>query len=125
MKPKAAGSIRPFKVSFEVANEQDIILAERGLLEQDQVRRLTLLGIVNPRATRVTRLALPDKVVNQLGLVSKGKVKVRYANNEMATRDAVKGVYVRLLGRDGVFTAVVEPKRRTALIGAIVLEDLD
>jgi hypothetical protein len=29
------------------------------------------------------------------------------------------------LGRDGVFTAVVEPKRRTALIGAIVLEDLD
>jgi hypothetical protein len=40
-------------------------------------------------------------------------------------RDAVKGVYVKLLGRDGVFTAVVEPKRRSALIGAIVLEDLD
>ena len=28
-------------------------------------------------------------------------------------------------GRDGHFTAVVEPKRDTALIGAIVLEDLD
>jgi hypothetical protein len=30
-----------------------------------------------------------------------------------------------LQGREGVFTAVVEPRRRTALIGAIVLEDLD
>jgi hypothetical protein len=29
------------------------------------------------------------------------------------------------LGRHGVFTAVVEPKRESALIGAIVLEDLD
>jgi hypothetical protein len=35
----------------------------------------------------------------------------------------VHGVY-ELLGHDGVFTAVVEPKRKTALIGAIVLEDL-
>ena len=38
--------------------------------------------------------------------------------------DAVT-VHVELLGREGIFTAVVEPKRRSALIGAIVLEDLD
>jgi hypothetical protein len=37
----------------------------------------------------------------------------------------VQEVYVKLQGRDGVFTAIVEPKRRTALIGAIILEDLD
>ena len=29
-----------------------------------------------------------------------------------------------LLGRHGTFTAVVEPGRQTALVGAIVLEDL-
>jgi hypothetical protein len=40
-------------------------------------------------------------------------------------RSAVKDVQVRLLGREGVFRAVVEPRRRTALVGAIVLEDLD
>ncbi len=34
-------------------------------------------------------------------------------------------VYVQLLGRHGTFSAVCEPKRETALIGAIVLEDLD
>ena len=42
-----------------------------------------------------------------------------------AKRREVKGVYLSLLGRDGTFTAIVEPKRQSALIGAIVLEDLD
>ncbi|MBI1831779.1 MAG: hypothetical protein HYR84_10050 [Planctomycetes bacterium] len=32
---------------------------------------------------------------------------------------------VYLLGRDAVFTAIVEPRRDTALIGAIVFEQLD
>ncbi len=34
-------------------------------------------------------------------------------------------MHVHLLGREGILTAVVEPNRRSALIGAIVLEDLD
>ena len=72
-----------------------------------------------------TRLVLPESVVRQLRLSSREKVKVRYANEKKATREAVKDVHVELLGRDGVFTAIVEPKRRDALIGAIILEDLD
>jgi hypothetical protein len=34
-------------------------------------------------------------------------------------------VVVRLPGRRGTFTAIVETRRKTALIGAIVLADLD
>jgi predicted aspartyl protease len=111
-----------FAIQFEVANQGDIVKARDGLLQPDKVRRLTISGVVDSGATR---LVLPEKVVKQLGLPYRGKVKVRYANNQTATRDAVKEVYVELQGRDGVFTAVVEPKRRIALIGAIVLEDLD
>jgi predicted aspartyl protease len=122
MKTRGAKEVGRFAVQFEVANHVDVVDAQRGLLPPDKVRRLTLSGVVDSGATR---LVLPAKVVQQLGLPPQGKVKVRYANNETATRDAVKGVHVQLLGRDGVFTAVVEPKRRTALIGAIVLEDLD
>jgi len=33
--------------------------------------------------------------------------------------------WARIPCRHGTFTAIVEPKRETALIGAIVLEDLD
>ena len=122
MRSKGANGVGRFAVQFEVANHVDVIDSQRGLLEPDKVRRLTISGVVDSGATR---LVLPEQVAKHLGLPFRGKVKVRYANNHIATRNAVKEVYVQLLGRDGVFTAVVEPKRQTALIGAIVLEDLD
>ena len=34
-------------------------------------------------------------------------------------------VWLKLLGRDGIFKAIVEPDRKDVLVGAIVLEDLD
>jgi hypothetical protein len=37
----------------------------------------------------------------------------------------VSNVWLQLLGRHGVFTAVVEPDREDALIGTFVLEELD
>jgi hypothetical protein len=37
----------------------------------------------------------------------------------------VDGVHLEMLGRSSVFKATVEPRRTEALIGAIVLEDLD
>ncbi len=39
-------------------------------------------------------------------------------------RKIVERIYVQLLGRQGTFTAICEPKRETAQIGAIVLEGL-
>jgi hypothetical protein len=64
-------------------------------------------------------------LVELLGLVLGDKIKVRYADGRGAERREAEGVYVELLGRHGTFTAVVEPRRKTALIGAIVREDLD
>jgi hypothetical protein len=37
----------------------------------------------------------------------------------------VSNVWLQLLGRHGVFSAIVEPDRSDFLIGAIVLEKLD
>jgi len=111
-----------FAVEFDVANNKDLGAADLGLLEPAKVRRLKIKGVVDSGATR---LVLPEKVVKQLGLTTRSRVKVNYANNEKATRDLVMDVHVKILGRPGVFTAVVEPKRDSALIGAIVLEDLD
>jgi predicted aspartyl protease len=122
MKTKGAKDVGCFSVEFEVANHVDVILAEQGKLEPDKVRKATISGLVDSGATK---LVLPESVVKQLGLPVRGKVKVRYANHHTAKRDTVQGVHVRLQGREGVFSAVVEPKRPTALIGAIVREDLD
>lgn len=63
--------------------------------------------------------------MEQLGLpLRPKKLKVRFADGRRATREADEA-RLFLLGRDGVFRAIVEANRDTALIGAIVLEDLD
>jgi predicted aspartyl protease len=122
MGSKRANSVGRFSIEFEVANYSDLNLVESGLLPADQVRRSKISGLVDSGALR---LVLPQAVVRQLGLKRKGKIKVQYANGRTATRETVKGVYLEILGRDGVFTAIVEPRRKDALVGAIVLEDLD
>ncbi|HEV3004158.1 MAG TPA: aspartyl protease family protein [Pirellulales bacterium] len=122
MKTKGAKKVGRVSVEFEVANYGDVFNAQQGLLAPEKVRRQTISGVVDPGATR---LVLPEKVVKQLGFPTKGKVKVTYASTDEAMREVVSDVHLQLLGRDGVFTAIVEPKRRTALIGAIVLEELD
>jgi len=111
-----------FRVDVELANNDDIIRAKHGDLDPKDVRRITIEGVVDSGAARVV---LPLSAAKHLGLQSTGKVRVRYADRRAAKRDQVEGVYLELQGRHGVFKAVVEPKRETALIGAIVLEDFD
>jgi predicted aspartyl protease len=122
MRVKGANGVGRFSVEFEVANNDDLALVRRGLLEPDQVRRETIQGTVDSGAIK---LVLPQTIVKRLGLPLGDKVKVRYADGRRAQRREIKGVFLQLLGRDGIFTAMSEPKRETALIGAIVLEDLD
>jgi predicted aspartyl protease len=122
MRTKGEKDVGRFKVEVELANNDDVADARRGLLEPGKVRRLKILGVVDSGAAR---LVLPPDAAKKLGLQSSTKVKVRYADGSTAKRPLVEGVYLELLGRHSVFNATVEPKRDTALIGAIVLEDLD
>jgi predicted aspartyl protease len=111
-----------FSVEFEVANNDDLAAVRRGELDPDKVRRRTITGVVDSGASR---LVLPEKVIQELGLPITDSTKVKYADGRTGKRPVVEGVYVELQGRHSVFKATVEPKRGTALIGALVLEDLD
>ena len=109
-------------LEFTIANGLDVSLARVGGLAPDQIRRVTLPGVVDSSSMR---LVLPESAVRQLGLTPSGQATVRYADRRTASRSIVKDVSVELPGRQGVFTALVEPSRTDALIGAIVMEDLD
>ncbi len=113
MPAQGANSVGRFSVELEVANYGDLALMQRGLLPPDQVRRETIQGVPDSDATK---LVLPESLVKRLGLPLGGKVKVKYADGRRAQRQEAKGVFVKLLGRDGTFTAISEPKRETALI---------
>jgi clan AA aspartic protease len=109
-------------MKIELANHEDQIRALAGDIPASAIRRAEVDGWVD---TGATRLVLPKEIVDQLGLRISGKTKARLADKSTIERDVVKDVSLTLLGREGVFNAIVEPNRDDALIGAIVLEDLD
>lgn len=109
-------------VELTISNNHDVALARAGVIKPEEVRRARLQGVVDSGAAM---LVLPASVVKQLGFPDAGHVKVRYADQRVIKRRQVSNVLVSLRGREADFLATVEPKRDTALIGAIVLEALD
>lgn len=116
-------SMGRFAVDIDLANNQDLSLAKTGHLPPAEVRRVTVRGVVD---TGATRLVLPESIAVQLGLETTGQVGVRYADGRSSQRRMVGGIHLTYAGRSSVFNAIVEPDRKdSALIGAIVMEDLD
>ncbi|MGE0377642.1 MAG: aspartyl protease family protein [Planctomycetaceae bacterium] len=111
-----------FSVQLKLANDRDVGLAKAGAMRPEDVCRTRISGIVDSGAAH---LVLPEKVVKELGLPDAGHVKVRCTGQRSSKRKRVSHVLLEIHGRESVFTAIVEPKRDTALIGAIVLEELD
>jgi predicted aspartyl protease len=122
MRTTAANGVGRFNVAFEVANNDDLVLVRRGLLPADQVRRERITGVVDSGAAM---LVLPQAVAKRLGLPLGDKIKVRYADGRRAERREAEGAHIKLQGRGATFDAIIEPKRKNAQIGAIVLERLD
>jgi predicted aspartyl protease len=111
-----------FTVKLSLANYIDVIRAESGDIPQSDIRRCEVEGIVD---TGAAQLVLPSEAADALGLQEAWRAKVTYADGHTQQRPVVKNVWLSLQGRDSVFSAVVEPNRKTALIGAIVMEALD
>ncbi len=122
MRTIGGNGVGRFRVRFEIANYRDLIRAEEGTLPPEKVRRRTVSGLVDPGASK---LVLPQSLVKELGLTMSDKINVRYADGRRARRSQALDAHLELLGRRGTFLAIVEPKRAEALIGAIVLEELD
>lgn len=117
-----APSVGRFSVDVVLTNQDDLVRAKDGRISAGQVRRVTIRALVDSGATR---LVIPASVADQLGLEISGTVKVRYADGRTAERTIARGIQLAYAGRDGTFNAIVEPGRDSAIIGAIVMEDLD
>ncbi|HRX85496.1 MAG TPA: retroviral-like aspartic protease family protein [Phycisphaerae bacterium] len=111
-----------FYVDVALANYDDCVAVRQGTLAPEAVRRMTVSGMVD---TGATRLVLPEHVVEQLGLQRSDRVKVRYADGRTVERNMATSIHLTYAGRTSLMSAVVEPGRDSALIGAIVLEELD
>ncbi len=75
--------------------------------------------------TGATMLVLPAEIVEELGLREVREVTVRYADNSRRTKSIYGVVRVELQGRLGHFDVLQEERGGQALVGQIVLEELD
>lgn len=108
--------------AIQLENDRDRALFEVDYLEEDEIRGVEIEAVAD---TGARTLALPEDVVERLGVKKQREVKVSYADDRREMRAIVGPINVTVAGRTTVVDAIVLPARSEALIGQIVLERLD
>jgi len=108
--------------TMRLTNEGDLEVAARGLMPAEAVRTLVSEGLVD---TGAVTLALPEELVEALGLRVTGQAMVRLADGSPRLLSVVGGLRIEILGRTASLDAFVLPEGSTPLIGQIPLERLD
>ena len=108
--------------SMKLENTVDRDIVGEGLRDESTVRRATVDGLVD---TGAVMLMLPEDVVGRLGLRTRGKVVVSYADERRELRPVAGPVTVQIGDRGMNADCIVGPPLSEPLIGQIVLEALD
>lgn len=109
-------------VELDMENFADRVLADQGYLDPGQVRAERVKALVD---TRATLLVLPQDLVEALGLKSRGKAIVTYADERKEEREIAGVVTVKVGNRSMNVDCIVGPPRSEPLVGHIVLEGMD
>ncbi len=118
-KPKVMGQITE-KIILENSVHRELHFA--GTLDADKVKTHTMNAIVD---TGAVMLALPQDVVEVLGLREQRTIVVRYADERRETLSVCGPVFIEVSGRSMNTECIVLPPTSEALIGQTVLETLD
>jgi predicted aspartyl protease len=110
------------KVKIELENYIDRVLAEDKKLKKSEVRKWKMDAIVD---TGAVMLMLPQDVVEKLGLRTIRTAVVSYADERREERNIAGGLFFRIGDRDTVTTCIIGPPNCEALIGQIIMEELD
>ena len=107
---------------IELANNDELVLANAGVLAPEDVRRITVEDALVD--TGATRLGLPPPLIERLGLTPFRSEKVRTVNG-LTDLWIYSPVQFTILAREGITTVMGLPEGTPVLIGHILLEDLD
>ena len=107
---------------IRLANLRDMILAEEGAINPEDVRQVTVENAVVD--TGATRLSLPKPLIKKLGLTPVGSRKARTTNGTV-DRTIYSAVQFTVLEREGMVLVTDLPAHLPVLVGHMVLEELD
>lgn len=109
-------------VDVGLENVGDRELAKAGHLQEADIRRATVRAVAD---TGAVMLALPEDVVERLGVEVVGSVACAYADGRRGERPVAGPVTVRIGDRWMPVNCVVVPASTDALVGQVVMEQLD
>ena len=107
---------------IELENLKDLHAVELGVLESEDVRRLTIEDALVD--TGATGLCLPKSLVEQLGLTPLRKTRAQTANG-IVERTIYSEVQYTVLERSDSIKVTDLPEDAPVLVGHMVLEALD
>ena len=109
-------------VNVELENLDDRGLARAGHLRDADIRRATIPAVAD---TGAIMLALPEDVVNRLGLELLNSISATYADGRRAELPVAGPLIVRIGDRWMSTECIVLPRGADALVGQLVMERLD
>ena len=107
---------------IELANLEDLNLANAGVIKPEEVRRVTVEDALVD--TGATRLSLPKSLIEQLGLTPVGTTRARTANG-IVDRIIYSTVEFTVLERKETIRVTDLPENTPVLVGHMILELLD
>jgi predicted aspartyl protease len=107
---------------IELINGRDHELAKTHHIGEDEVRRITVTGLVDSGAMM---LCINENIQEYLQIPVTGSKKAQLANREIINCPIVSPVEFRFKNRSTTCRAMVLPGDSEILIGVIPLEDID
>ena len=110
------------KTTIELANLADIYLVERGFINPEEIRKVTVTDAVVD--TGASGLCLPKSLIEHLGLTPVTS-KQALTTNGVVERTVYSTVQFTILERTSTIVAIEVPDGVPVLVGHILLELLD
>ena len=109
-------------VDLGLENVGDRELAKAGYLPEADIRRATVKAVAD---TDAVMLALPEDVVERLGVAVVGAIACTYADGRRGERPVAGPLTVRIGDRGMPADCVVVPAGADPLVGQVVMHQLD
>lgn len=103
-------------------NGEDLILAKRNIIGEDEVKQMTVNMLVDSGAYM---MAINESIQEQLQLPLKEKRKAQMANGSIEEYEVVGPIEVKFKNRRCSIDAMVLPGNNEPLLGSIPMEDMD
>lgn len=107
---------------IELINAGDRAVAERGFIDQSEIRRTKVSAKVDRCAYK---LAINEEIKLQLGLRVVDRKLAGLADGTTIGLEVVGPIEIRFKNRKSITTAMVLPGNSEVLLGTIPMEDMD